>query len=110
MTLSNTLAAMDAHHRRARRSRARAKHDPWADPELNCALTRISEGDRLNPRLAPRDGIDLEVRAAMAAYPQGDGLDRVLTCCRILRVTMPGIADHLTDEHLRHLWRTRGEQ
>ena len=86
------------------------KGDPFRPSAVNVAVTRVSEADRLHPGLPPRDAVDLEVRAAFEAHPSGADVQRVLTCCRVLRRTMPGIADHLTDDHLRHLWRTRDER
>lgn len=82
--------------------------DPFGPTALNGAVTAISEADRLHPRLAPADAFDLEVRSAFALWPSGPDLDRLIAVCRGLRRCLPE-ARHLTDEHLRHLWRTRYE-
>ena len=111
MALSTKLAALDAHQRRARRSRAqKTRRDPLAASAVNGAVTRITEADRLHPSMSASEAVDHEIRAAFAAHPSGEDMRRVLDVCRIMRRTVPHAAAHLTDDHLRHLWRTRGEQ
>ncbi len=84
-----------------------SRRDWSRDQDLNTAVTRISEADRLHPGLEPTAAFDLEVRAAFNAYPDGWGMQRVLTCCRILQRGKTAV--HLTDEHLRVLWKTRDQ-
>ena len=81
--------------------------DPFQPSALNVQVTRISEADRLYPGLDAADAVDLEVRAGFARWPDGAGLERLLGVCRNLRAC--GVFSHLTDDHMRHLWRTRGE-
>jgi hypothetical protein len=85
------------------------KRDPFKPSNLNGRVTRITEADRLHPDLPAAEAFDREIRAAFAAYPSGDGMRRILGVCRILR-RLCSPARHLTDEHLRELWKTRGEQ
>jgi hypothetical protein len=79
--------------------------DPFRPTDLNGRVTRLSEADRLHPDLPAAEAFDREARAAFAAHPLGDPMRRILTCCRILRTC--GVAPHMTDEHLRELWKTR---
>ena len=81
--------------------------DPFGRTALNVAVTRISEADRIHRDMEPADAFDFEARAAFAAWPSGDNMQRILTCCRNLRRC--AVAPHMTDEHLRMLWKTRGE-
>lgn len=109
MGLASTLQTFDARERsKARRKRGRrSRRDVFANHALNGAVTRITEADRLHPDLPAADAVDLEVRAAFHEFPTGKDMERVLQVCRIMRRTVPSAARHLTDEHLRQLWRTR---
>lgn len=87
-----------------------SKRDWTRNHALNGAVIRITEADRLHPDLDPADAVDTEVRAAFHEFPAGDEMQRVLQVCRLMRRLVPSAASHLTDEHLRQLWRTRGEK
>ena len=100
--MSLTTMSRSSHRPPSRRKRGR---DPFGDDRLNEHLTRITEADRLHPHIDPAVAFDIELRAAFCDYPTGEGMRRVLTCARILRGN--DTAPHLTDEHLRRLWRER---
>ena len=107
--LASTLSTLDASERaRSRRKRGRKRGTVlMEDHRLQAAVTLITEADRHHPDLPAADAVDLEVRAAFHAFPTGDRMQRVLQVCRIMRRMVPSAASHLTDEHLRELWRTR---
>lgn len=107
MPLAQTLAALDAKQRRRPRGARRSnRRDVFGDPALNLAIHRIVDADTIHSRMDPAAARDLELRAAFASYPSGWAMKRVLECARNLRRV--GLAPHLTDEHLRLLWRERG--
>ena len=111
MPLASTLAGIDAAQRKSKARRGRVRRARAAalmeDHALQAAVTLITEADRHHPDLPAADAVDLEVRAAFHQFPTGDRMQRVLQVCRIMRRMVPSAASHLTDEHLRELWRTR---